>query len=221
MNTILLDNYYVLDYIKKEINDSKCGIKTVKYADYHHNTKYKNVPLICSNGLLAIKELHNKGLKNYSLDLLKQKSDIESHVNGDDAISLSMVGLDDLYPDEFEYNPHSPFMVDILISSFINASRNSTHYGNEFLSYESIKPDKLKSIDIRLLKLISLIDKNTYSNIISLSDIIDNYNYLIDISLAIKKCKLDIPLREMSYQDDSLLDIDKLSSLPKITLTKL
>ena len=50
---------------------------------------------------------------------------------------------------------------------------------------------------------------NRYSN---------NYNYLKNIALTMKHSQLDIPLREMSYQDNSSMDVDKLSSTPKLIL---
>lgn len=46
-------------------------------------------------------------------------SDTESHVNGKNSVSLSVIGLKDLYPNEVEYNPFSPNLVDFLITSDI------------------------------------------------------------------------------------------------------
>lgn len=36
-----------------------------------------------------------------------------------------------------------------------------------------------------------------------------------------KNTQLDVPLREMSYQDDSMMDVDKLSTTPKLVLNKI
>lgn len=138
--------------------------------------------------------------------------DTDSHVNGIDSISLSVVGLTDLYRDEFEYDPYNPTQVDFNISSDVKAHRLTTHYGNEFLCNDSISIDKLRSVDIRLLELIKLSEKGY-----SIRDIIDKYNCLKDIALAIKQSNLDIPFREMS-SDNLTMDIDKVSVTPKLIL---
>jgi len=49
-------------------------------------------------------------------------------------------------------------------------------------------------------------------------ELIQKYNYLIDIAIAMKETKLDIPLREMSLEDNAMLDIDRLSKTEKLTL---
>lgn len=81
----------------------------------------------------------------------------KSHVNCKNAVSLCVVALKDLYPNEDEYNPFSPNLVDFLVTSDIRVSRSSIHYGNEFLSFHSIKKEELKSIDIRLLNFYDFI----------------------------------------------------------------
>ena len=162
--------------------------------------------------------LEESGIKNYTDELLQKMGDIESHINGNDAVSLSVVGLQDLYPNEYEYDPFNPSQVDFLVSSEIQAGRLSIHYGNEFLSYKSIGVDKLKSVDIRLLELIELVEQGYSSSNFSIQSAIQKYNYLKNIALTMKNSQLDIPLREMSYQDNSLMDVDKLSTTPKLVL---
>ena len=76
-------------------------------------------------------------------EMIKTMDDLDSHANGSESISLAVVGLDDLNPDEFEYDPFSEKQVDILITSDIVARRVTTNYGNEFLSDKSIDVDKL------------------------------------------------------------------------------
>lgn len=124
----------------------------------------------------------------------------------------------DLYPNEYEYNPFTPSKVDFLVSNDIKAGRSAIHYGNEFLSYSSISADKLRSVDIRLLKMIELMSTGASVDNCSVTDIVEKYNYLKEVALAILHSQLDIPLRETSYHDNSLIDIEKLSSGPKLVL---
>lgn len=218
MTTILLEKKYVLEYLKDILNDVKKTSFVVNHAKYHHNTSYRDASSICQYGILSLVDLDKLGLKNYTTEFLQKMDDIESHINGSTAVSLSVVGLQDLYPNEDEYDPFIPSKVDFLISSDIKAGRFAIHYGNEFLSYESIGIDKLRSVDIRLLKLIELVEKGFSSNYYSIESVIEKYNYLKNIALTMKQFQLDIPLREMSYQDNSLMDVDKLSSTPKLLL---
>lgn len=218
MNTILLEERYILEYIKDILHDIKIGSSIVNNAKYHHNTDYRDASSICQYGILTMIDLKKLGIKNYTEEFLQKMDDIESHINGNGAVSLSVVGLQDLYPNEDEYNPFSPSQVDFLVSSEIQTGRTSIHYGNEFLSYKSIGIDKLRSVDIRLLKLIELIEKRASSNNYSIQSVIEKYNYLKNIALTIKHSQLDIPLREMSYQDNSSMDVDKLFSTPKLVL---
>ena len=56
------------------------------------------------------------------------------------------------------------------------------------------------------------------SNYYSVQNLIDKYNNLKKIALAVKQVKLDIPIREMSNGDNFAIDIDKLSKVPKLIL---
>lgn len=218
MKTILLEEKYILEYVKDILHDIKIGASVINNAKYHHNTDYCAASSICRHGILTMMDLKKFGIKNYSDEFLQKMDDIESHINGNDAVSLSVVGLQDLYPNEDEYNPFTPSQVDFLVSSKIQTGRSTIHYGNEFLSYKSIGTDKLKSVDIRLLKLIEMIENGYSSNNFTIQSVIEKYNYLKNIALAMKYSQLDIPLREMSHQDNSSIDVDKLSSTPKLVL---
>ena len=215
MKKILLEEKYILEYIKDSINEIKEKTFVIENAKYHHNTSYDNAPSICKHGILTMLDLQKYGLVDYTDEQLKKFSDIESHVNGIDSISLAVVGLDDIYYNEDVYDPFDPKCIDFLVCSSIKAGRSSIHYGNEFLSNQSISIDKLKSIDIRLLKYIQILEaKNNYS----IKDVIKKYNYLKEIAIAIKQMNLDIPIREMSVENSISLDIDKLSDIPKLVL---
>lgn len=218
MNTILLEEKYILEYIRDIIQSSKTGQITVNKARYHHNTKYCDAPSVCHHGILTMSDLKNIGIKDYNEDFFQRMDDIESHINGIGAVSLSVVGLHDLYDGEEEYNPFTPDQVDFLVSSEIKAGRSAIHYGNEFLSQKSISVDKLRSIDIRLLKLIEMIESGYSSDSYIIQNAIEKYNYLREVALVMKSNQLDIPLREMSHHQNYSLDINKLSSNPKLVL---
>lgn len=212
MGEILLQEKYILEYIKDMISSFKIKNININNAKFHHNTSYRITPSVLKHGILSISELNKLGIINYTEEQLKKMSDIESHVNGINAISLSVVGLTDLYIGEFEYDPYDPKQVDLLISSDIKASRSSIHYGNEYLSYTNIESDKIKSVDIRLFKLIE--EAKTIEEI---KKIIEKYNYLIEIAKTIKNLNLDMPIRDMS-SENLTLDVYKLSKSKKIKL---
>lgn len=220
MESILIEEKYALEYVRDMLYSLKMGTKIVDNAKYHHNSSYENASSICQYGILSLKELNEKGIRKYSEQFLDLMSDIESHVNGSEAISLSVLGLEDLNFDEDEYDPRSPIKVDFLISSEIKAGRSSYHYGNEFLSYSGISRDELRAIDIRLLKLIKLLeeDKKFISPSYSVKSVLEKYNYLKNIALSMKQFGIDIPLREMSTEENFSLDIDRLSFVPKLVL---
>ena len=141
----------------------------------------------------------------------------EYHVNGCHGISLAVMHLD-LSRNEFEYDPFSEKLVDFLIASDITARRVTTNYGNEYITDDSICTDKFKAIDIRLLSFVKSIreERNVEAFSSSVNELIENYNKLRDIARLLKDMKLSIPLREMSFYDNTALDIDKMYDMPKV-----
>ena len=212
MKGFLLEEKYILEYIKYMIAEYKIKSIEINDAKYHHNTSYFDAPLVLRHGILSLSELNKLGIKKSSSEILKVMDDTDSHANGIDSISLSVVGLKDIDKNGFEHDPFNPSKVDLNISSDIKARRSTTNYENEFLCYKNIAVDKIKSIDIRLLKLIEM-DRKNYS----IKDIIDRYNSLKDIALQLKLSNLDIPLREMS-NGNLTMDVDKVFSTPKLIL---
>lgn len=220
MNRVVLEESEVLDYVEKSINDVMMSPVEVVDDKFHHNTRYDDVVSIIKNGILSGKEQNKLGIvSDEQLDLF---DDIESHVNGSESISLAVVGMTDLHPDEFEYNPFSEKHVDILITSDIIARRVSTNYGNEYLTDNCIMTDKFCAIDTRLLAYIEAIRARCLNEPIgvSINQVLKNYNNLKKMALLLKDRDLDIPLREMSSKIGSTLDIDKLSSKPKVKIKK-
>lgn len=222
METILLEEKYILEYIRDILNDSKIKLVSINDAKFHHNTSYEDASSVCKHGILSLADLNKLGIKNYSEDFLRIMNDTESHINGVNAISLSVVGLKDLYSHEEEYCPFSPDQVDFLISSGIKASRTSIHYGNEFLSYSKIGVEKLRSVDVRILLLIRLYENfnDNQLNNYNIQYIINRFNLLKDIAISIKESQLDISFREMSSQNNHSLDIDKISVIPKLMIKR-
>ena len=221
MDKILLDEGSALDYIERNI--SSCLSEKIEVIDdrFHHNTRYEDAISIIKNGILPAKELARLGICSNYDDILDIMVDIESHVNGSDSISLAVMGLTDLSPDEFEYNPFSDKLVDFLITGSIPARRVTTNYGNEYLSDRSICNDKFRSVDIRLLSLIQSIRKSTCEKgkkEDSIRQLINNYNRLREIACIMRDMKLNIPLREMSSNECTTIDIDKISSMPKVKI---
>lgn len=217
MENIILEEKDILEYIKSIIND--CSLKSyeVENVRYHHNTTYDDCKSVIENGILSLNELNNRGIKSFTKEQLKMMEDTNSHINGIDGISLSVVGLTDLYRDEDEYIPYNELMVDFIISSRIKACRFSKHYGNEFITKDTINPIDIKALDIRILKLLLKYENDLYRDE-KIEDIIKKFNILKEITNSMKLCKSNIILRENSKNNNTILDIDKLSVTPKIIL---
>ena len=149
-------------------------------------------------------------------------NDTHSHINGSDGVSLSVVGLDDLYEHEMEYNPFQEKFVDFMISNDIKAYRHTTHYGNEYISYDAILPDKFQAIDIRLLSYINTINnlKNKNPNHKEIIELMNKYNHLTEMALALQDNNLSIPIREMSDNNMIELNKERISESPKILIKK-
>lgn len=219
MEYIEIEEKYVFEYIRDILNSSKLGNLEIDNSSYHHNSNYDDASSIITTGILTLEELNRLNIKKFTPQQLQIYNDIESHINGTMGISLSKVGLKDLYKDEDEYNPFDSKLVDFVISTDIKAARTTLHYGNEFVTQTSITPEKFKSVDIRLLKYLEEVKskRDILEYIKSLEKLISKYNRLKNIALSLKQKDTYIPFREMSY-DDSVLDIDKLINNPQLKL---
>ena len=218
METILVEKKYLSEYIIDSLNNAKVDGRTIENAKYHHNSSYQNAALICKYGILTLYDLNKYGIRHDDSTLINKLSDINSHVNGIDGVSLSVVNLKDLYAHEEEYNPFVPEYVDFLVSSDIKTNRLSINYGNEFLSYNSIEKDKLRSVDIRLIEYIKLkLEKETDEFALT---VIEKYNQLKKIASEIQNQSLNIPLREMSESTNFELNLQKVINQPTLILKK-
>lgn len=222
MSEIYLEEKYILEYIEDLILGFKDKKVSIDNARFHHNTDYNSVPSIIRNGLLSLEEQNKLGVKHYTKEILTLMDDTSSHINGSKGISLSVYGLKDLYPHEDEYNPFDVKHVDILISSNVRAHRNTVHYGNEYIACNSILADMFKSIDIRLIGYIYKLKNNKQSitDTEEIISIINKFNCLKNISLALKDCSSYIPLREMSDNTNATLNTEKISTTPTLVLKK-
>ena len=93
MNEKIIREKYVLEYIKDILSTYSYALKNVDDAKYHHNASYKDARFIIKYGILSMEEINKLGIKSYSEEDLNLMDDIESHVNGKDGVSLSIVGL--------------------------------------------------------------------------------------------------------------------------------
>ena len=203
MNEKIIREKYALEYIRDILSTYSYALKNVDNAKYHHNAPYKDAPLIIKYGVLSMENINKFGIRSYSEDDLILMDDRESHVNGRNGVSLSIVGLTDLYAGEEEYDPFTTEVIDFLIDNNIRAFRSTIHYGNEFVSEGKITSDKIKSADIRLIKYIQDLLKKGRGNI---EDAVNKYNNLILMSKEIVSSNKDIQIREMSDGFNKTID---------------
>ena len=217
MNEKIIREKYALEYIRDILSTYSYALKNVDNAKYHHNAPYKDAPLIIKYGVLLMENINKFGIRSYSEDDLILMDDRESHVNGRNGVSLSIVGLTDLYAGEEEYDPFTTEVIDFLIDNNIRAFRSTIHYGNEFVSEGKITSDKIKSADIRLIKYIQDLLKKGRGNI---EDAVNKYNNLILMSKEIINSNKDIQIREMSDGFNKTIDTLKISEEPRLILKK-
>ena len=217
MNEKIIREKYALEYIRDILSTYSYALKNVDNAKYHHNAPYKDAPLIIKYGVLSMENINKFGIRSYSEDDLILMDDRESHVNGRNGVSLSIVGLTDLYAGEEEYDPFKTEVIDFLIDNNIRAFRSTIHYGNEFVSEGKITSDKIKSADIRLIKYIQDLLKKGRGNI---EDAVNKYNNLILMSKEIINSNKDIQIREMSDGFNKTIDTLKISEEPRLILKK-
>lgn len=208
--------------IEKVIIDSFKSSVKIKDAKFHHNCSYERTACAITNGILS----KNEQAKLFCVILSEEeklKYIDDYHVNGLDNISLANMEIDfeNVGKKEMVYDPYSVKQTDILISSDLKAYRSSVNYANEFLAKNRIEPCNFKAIDVRILKLFEELNNCYEKNgcIASLNQIITRFEQLKEMAQAIIECKLDIPIREMSYEEVTL-DIEKLTNSDRFVLTK-
>ena len=164
-------------------------------------------------------ELNRLKLRHDSPESLKVMNDTLSQVNGLNGVSLAVTGLDDLYPDEDEFDPFLSDAVDFRIADTISPrpGRNSTKYGNEFIYPGVVRPEEFRAIDIRILEYIEQLENNV-SNMgsRSIEELKNNYNNLLDMLKVLKDANLDIPVRE-TFGEFSI-NKEKMSECPRIVI---
>lgn len=219
MNEVIIKEKYILEYIRNMLYACSYAIKNIddNAYQYHHNTAYEYAPSIIKYGILSIEELNSLGIRSYSKDYLKFIDDIESHVNGKDGISLSVTGLTDLYKDEDEFDPCQSNIVDFLVDENIKTVRNTTHYGNEFISENKISSDKIVSADIRIINYINNLSEKDGKTIFS---VINKYNQIIMMSKEILRHNRNMQMREMSEGVNRKIDVEKMSEMPRLLMIK-
>lgn len=219
MNEVIIKEKYILEYIRNMLYACSYAIKNIddNAYQYHHNTAYEYAPSIIKYGILSIEELNSLGIRSYSKEYLKFIDDIESHVNGKDGISLSVTGLTDLYKDEDEFDPCQSDIVDFLVDENIKTVRNTTHYGNEFISENKISNDRIISADIRIINYINNLSEKDGKAIFS---VINKYNQIIMMSKEILRHNRNMQMREMSEGVNRKIDVEKMSEMPRLLMIK-
>ena len=135
MGNLDFNDKAISNYIMNKLHSSRIKLSTFPNAKFHHNTSYKNAPLVCKHGILTLLDLNSLGIRNYSKEILEKLDDVESHINGNSGVSLAIVGLKDLYDGEDEYDPFDYTKIDFTLDNSVIAYRNSYHYGNEYMCY--------------------------------------------------------------------------------------
>lgn len=214
MKKIYVQKENVLNYILELLNIYKGETIKLENARYHHNTDYKDGKNVVENGILTLQSLSDKGLMELSKEQLKIMDDTSSHINGINGVSLAVVGLKDLYRDEFEYDPFDDSKLDIIVDSSIHARRNSTNYGNEYIADGDIDVSYIRAIDIRLEECLNKILNTEDEKIII--EMVERFNYLIEIASSL--INSNILLREASFQQYKVLDKENIAKLDKILI---
>lgn len=214
MKNLCVQKENALKYILELLNIYKGEIVKLEHARYHHNTDYKDGKNVVENGILTLQSLSDKGLMELSKEQLKIMDDTSSHINGINGVSLAVVGLKDLYRDEFEYDPFMDSKLDVIVDSSIHARRNSTNYGNEYIADGNIDVSYIRAIDIRLEECINKVLNTEDEKIIM--EMVEKFNYLIEIASSL--INSNILLREASFEQYKVLDKESIAKLNKITI---
>lgn len=214
MKKIYVQKENVLNYILELLNIYKGETIKLENARYHHNTDYKDGKNVVENGILTLQSLSDKGLMELSKEQLKIMDDTSSHINGINGVSLAVVGLKDLYRDEFEYDPFDDSKLDIIVDTSLHARRTSTNYGNEYIADGNIDVSYIRAIDIRLEECINKV-LNT-ENEKTIIEVVERFNYLIEIASSL--INSNILLREASFEQYKVLDKENIAKLNKITI---
>lgn len=214
MKKIYVQKENVLNYILELLNIYKGETIKLENARYHHNTDYKDGKNVVENGILTLQSLSDKGLMELSKEQLKIMDDTSSHINGINGVSLAVVGLKDLYRDEFEYDPFDDSKLDIIVDTSLHARRTSTNYGNEYIADGNIDVSYIRAIDIRLEECINRVLNTEDEKIII--EMVERFNYLIEIASSL--INSNILLREASFEQYKVLDKENIAKLNKITI---
>ena len=214
MKKIYVQKENILNYILELLNIYKGETIKLENARYHHNSDYKDGKNVVENGILTLQSLSDKGLMELSKEQLKIMDDTSSHINGINGVSLAVVGLKDLYRDEFEYDPFDDSKLDIIVDTSLHARRTSTNYGNEYIADGNIDVSYIRAIDIRLEECINKVLNTEDEKIII--EMVERFNYLIEIASSL--INSNILLREASFEQYKVLDKENIAKLNKITI---
>ena len=235
MEKILLNKKEVAEYIDYNLRMSLGGVIQTPDEVFNHNTAYNKLgSIILSGGLCSIRELNKRSIEKtgkalYTKEELNRLDGDFHFATGTDGISFSKTNLDDLYPDEWEYEPLNNKNVNIIIPDnkeireIYKIGRNSYNYGNEFVSKKPILPiDEFIAVDFRLLSYIkeNLSNENSDKFAKMVIETINKYNSLLSSAEIVYKDNLKMPFRENSDNLNRGLDTERLAKSPQIILVK-
>lgn len=221
-------------------NIESCRGKLILPSDdkYHSCAPIDKVPSILNRGLLS-KRLQKGDLSSEEERIFQDPF----CVNGADAVSLSTmrpeVPFSEMYRDEDYYNSYfTPGEADFVISGKVKASSITTNYFNELLVNDRVDTKYFTGMNVRILRKIQEIENSKRSAEEKTRAIIKLYDDLRMAAVALgefnkNREEVPIPLMEDSgrkyvplsdlqrgiqYTNEGVmgLDIDKVSSLPKI-----
>lgn len=189
-----------------------CKVKEWKGNDewFNHNAHYRHAKVIMEHGVLP-----NEVLKKS--DASKGEIQLTDDEKNDGYVSASKVEEYDPKKD-FYFDHTYPRKINLVIDSSIadvkTIRSNGKRYSNAYLISGSIPLEYVKGIQVRLLKLIDMIDAS--SNSITMNKFIEYYNDLIDCVSYMVENGIDIPLVDTSGDEMIELDKVKLLSLGKM-----
>lgn len=221
MNRINIFNkklFNTYNLIKENIYS--CVIESAKVNDkkFHHRLDIRDVTSVLKYGLLSRKLkaefVDGRNLTEREISIFSE----DWHVNGIDYISLSN-GEED-FIDGASLNSYSGYFPDIIVSSKVDAIKNSSNYINEYLVKNYISTELFNSIDFRIFNIVK---SSNLSNRKKINLLLQYYEDIKIIATYLVENNISIPIRETSevtnkdeYYRAITLDPYKIMALPSL-----
>lgn len=222
-----VENAY--DVVKENIYSCVVTPRIVEDTKFHHEIDIKQLPNAINYGLLSkrnyVNIVENRQLTEEEIFIFSD----ECHVNGLDHVSISTMEMDfnKMYRNEDIWLTYSTVYPTIVVSKNVKAHMSTQNYFNEFIVENQIPVEMFNAIDVKILGIMShgSLRYKCETKEDRIRFMLEYYEHLRDVALALKTKKLDIPIREVSDitdigQDDKALTLDteKIIELPKLLL---